>query len=451
MRKLVVLLAVAALFGGSVFCGSASPPSGGSNSGADAGADAATGGLDAGTDGGTGGTDAGSDAGTATDAGSDAGADAGTDGGIVGGTDAGIDGGLDGGTDGGVDAGTDGGTDTIGALCASLGDTLTPLVASCLKVTPAFVGSLATTFSADACQDVSRAVAAGRATYDDSNGRACLSAVQAGGCAALATSFTSDACQGVLAGTVPNGGSCYTDVDCSAGTCSNAATCPGTCIAFIAAGQPCGFSVDGECGPGLDCDSGSNTCKATSAAGGPCPCRGATYCDAQNTCQNQKTSGSCTSSGDECAVGYTCLDSACTALVGLGAACTPPATAGGQSECGLGSYCDPAQSKCLEWPSIGLSCATFSFCTTGYCDSTTELCTAFKAAGADCSSPFGECAAGNYCDLLPPPGGGGTSKCTAQKANGAGCTTSFECLSGNCDIATQQCTPVQTTTICHEP
>jgi hypothetical protein len=430
MRKLLVMLAMVGLAGGSVFCGSSNSSSGGTSGGSDAG----TGGSDAGTDGG-----------------SDAGTDAGTDGG----SDAGTDGGSDAGTDGGTDAGTDGGTDggtggSFATACTSYTTTSSNRFSDCQQATPAFTSRVAASlFTTDYCAETGRAITAGRVAYDDSKARACIAAIQAASCPALETTVSSPNCQAALKGTVANGGACYGDQDCAAGACTGL-TCPGTCVAWLAAGAACGQAVAAQCGPGLDCqlnaDFVTGTCLATSGAGGACPCNDGLYCDTNRVCQNKKTTGACT--GSECALGYACVAGSCRALVGLGSPCTPATgNSAGATECGfMGAYCDPATSRCIEWPVVGQSCAVSLGCKTGYCDFQTTTCADFRTVGQSCA-PFQSCVSTAYCDL---PAGASTGTCTTRKANGAACTGDGQCQSGDCVIPSGQ-TQGQCQAACAEP
>ena len=83
-------------------------------------------------------------------------------------------------------------------------------------------------------------------------------------------------------------------------------------------------------------------------------------------------------------------------------------------------------------PRVGESCADVYNCSTGYCDTTTFLCTAYKALGQPCEDE-NECAEG-YCN--------GT--CTAYPQEGQPCV-SGETPCGSiglyCDTTTQVCTP----------
>ena len=91
------------------------------------------------------------------------------------------------------------------------------------------------------------------------------------------------------------------------------------CVPYLGEGQPCGA---GDCGDGLYCDLGTT-----------------------GTCQERKTSGTCTY-GYECAAGYVCTGSAyaktCTKVKLPGDSCTQ-----GQSECYGLSFCSD-NGKCTR-------------------------------------------------------------------------------------------------------
>lgn len=318
-----------------------------------------------------------------------------------------------------------GGTGTTGTFdqaCANLTQATTSKFVACLKANTAALASVlqgAAFSSSNQCTDGGKAIAASRASYDSAKAASCLAAFGAATCDTL-ESVADSACQGVLTGKVAAGGACYTDVDCSGGTCdASGSSCPGKCVASIAKGQPCGAAAAGQCGPGLVCGSGS-TCVTPAAAGAVCgaddDCQAGLFCNTSGggVCTAKKKSGACT--GSECALGYACVQSTCTALVGENGACTLAAAP--QTECGLGWFCAPSSSTCQAWPGLGSSCAASLVCMTGYCDFLgDQTCKAPKADGSACLTPI-ECQSG-FCDLL------GDHTCKA--CTGTGCSPILTC------------------------
>ncbi|MBI1908879.1 MAG: hypothetical protein HYS22_01760 [Deltaproteobacteria bacterium] len=85
-------------------------------------------------------------------------------------------------------------------------------------------------------------------------------------------------------------------------------------------------------------------------------------------------------------------------------------------DCSSGNYC--SSGSCVGLVSSGGSCTASTECRSGHC--TNAFCTASESG---CSSDS-QCLVGEYCST--------GSKCSALLANGAGCTASKECNSGNC-------------------
>ena len=360
--------------------------------------------------------------GGAADGGTGPTADAGTGGG--GSPDAGTGGGS---PDAGTGGGGGGGGGDLGAFCNGLSDALRAVYTQCLKATPAVINVYAPALGPDLCSSLRLASSGGRIHVDSGKVSACISSFQsaATSCTDLDSFFSASSCQSAITGTVANGGACYTDIDCAAGTCdTSAAACPGTCFAFVAAGQACG-GPNATCAPGLACDGATPVCKLRSTAGGACPCLPGNFCDgASATCMAKRSTGPCANT-EQCTLSSACVQSQCAPYVGVGSACTPGATPSEPAGCGIGSYCESGTSKCIAWPVFGESCAAFPVCLGGFCDGATKVCTAPRPAGATCASPL-ECQKGNYCDIA------GDKTCKAEKAIGAACSLAFECQSSSC-------------------
>jgi hypothetical protein len=156
-----------------------------------------------------------------------------------------------------------------------------------------------------------------------------------------------------------------------------------TCVALKASGTACNTST--ECNYGLGCvGSPTRTCKPLPALNQPCP---------DFTCRDE---------GQVCGGAAT----TCTAYALPGASCA-------SATCSPYYTCDfSATMKCIPYPTIGQSCASTSRCgdAGSYCDSTTMVCTALKAAGSACTNS-NQCQS-NFCDTVNGSVCAVTSSCT---------------------------------------
>jgi hypothetical protein len=92
-----------------------------------------------------------------------------------------------------------------------------------------------------------------------------------------------------------------------------------------------------------------------------------------------------------------------------------------------GLYCDATSHACSAFKSAGAACTSDSECgPNGYCDFASGNCAARLAAGSPCSgASSAQCAASTYCNSS-------TQVCTASLGNGSACTTSEQCQSNQC-------------------
>ena len=133
-------------------------------------------------------------------------------------------------------------------------------------------------------------------------------------------------------------------------------------------GDPCLITIDGPAeslgtviptasvvyacntADGVACDIDSARCVALSQTTGPCTsdneCVAADYCD----------SGDSTNRPPEC-----------FPRVGIGEACSSPASAGKDPECQTGAFCDPVSSRCKSDAQARWICADGSACLSGSC------------------------------------------------------------------------------------
>lgn len=282
---------------------------------------------------------------------------------------------------------------------------------------------------AQTCSDMSKAVKAGRAKYDASQGSACLAEVNKASCSDLQSfgNTAGDPCNTAVQGQVPANGSCYSGTDCvDQGSCSaGSSACPGTCSGVAHLGQSCAS---------LSCDNYTtcmnSMCMEPAGAGQACmggthpSCGGGYYCQngsnaTAGVCQPKQTSGSCSYGGSECALGYNCIGATSTGTAGtcqqakaVGATCTQ-----GNGECAFLTYCG-SNNQCTEYPKTGGTCGIVNM------------------------KEYAACL-GSYCSGAAAPTYTGT--CAAYKNVGDSCTGSDECGDGYCDSTSSKCVAA-----CHE-
>lgn len=234
------------------------------------------------------------------------------------------------------------------------------------------------------CDDIKKAVTAGRAAYDGASAQACLTSVASISCSTIVGGMA-DApdCKKTLAGKVKVGEKCYGDgIDCGDdGYCSKASgACDGTCKARIAAGAACAI-------------------------------------------------------GDDCIKGYSCVNSVCTVdppagMVELGASCT------GSSRCKPGLVCDSVTKNCANFIKEGQACVFgHNTCETFTSCGSANTCVRYAMPGGACGTTtmttlyeYSGCV-GAYCKI---PTGMTTGTCTLRGATDAMCSNGDECTSGKC-------------------
>ncbi|HVM64512.1 MAG TPA: hypothetical protein VMU14_06595, partial [Acidimicrobiales bacterium] len=306
---------------------------------------------------------------------------------------------------------------TPSAFCQAASSLLTTELENCLKVPPEVASSLGNGLvNSASCSSFDTGASKGYFTYSSSAASSCYSGAQSAACGLFES--LPPVCDTVLTPLKAVGQACYTGSDCINSYCSaDSSTCPGVCTAFLAPNAACGTG-SGTCPPGYSCYAvGANapTCTLESSAGGACPCAEGNYCDtsgASPTCVALKTSGACTASGQECAVGFVCAlttqtSGSCTPFLGVGDTCTPTANAC-QPE---GTYCSTTTGKCTLWPQVGEACgpSTSVVCLNGYCSNPLGgVCTAYVAVGQPCTSPlqcqsFNCASPSNTCAAPPAP------------------------------------------------
>ena len=271
----------------------------------------------------------------------------------------------------------------------------------------------------------------------------CASALNGASCS---TSFDQiDACQlDSQVGTLATGSPCFTDYQCSSGSCPRTASTDGgadsdcgTCAAAIPDGGDC---TNGSCVQGDECDGefGSDgtltyTCKPKTAPGDlGATCNSTGDCKAPNhctfgssdtgTCSAPVASGGACESSEDCSTGLICIEGASSGTGEGGNTCGAPKQVG---DACTGYDCD-----------IGLTCDTAS---TNKCVKVT-----FAAAGASCDGSTVLCSVGG----CPVTSSDTTGTCPTVIADGQACDSSddsttcdsyAECVNGKCTLTATTC------------
>lgn len=293
------------------------------------------------------------------------------------------DGGSSGTSDGGS-PGTDGGggSSSLQEFCSKAMLAMAQKQASCQGLPASVAAGLVQRMeNAGLCSNWSKGVSASRVSFDATKAQACLTAIPNASCEALNNDLAGvSGCGDAIHGRVANGGNCYNDAECVAGSRCNTDSCPGKCVSYVASGGDCTASA--ECTPGTVC--------------------------ALGVCAAPKTSGDCVSM-EECALGYRCSsEGQCVAKTKLGNACTVNTM--GQTDCQDLTYCTGNSPKCTLYPTTGETCWTgtgeYNICLNSTCDQGTGKCVALLSIGATCTS-MTQCASLN-CDAsgkcAPMPG-----------------------------------------------
>jgi hypothetical protein len=317
------------------------------------------------------------------------------------------------------------GPTTAAEFCDTLYGTFAQRFADCSKAPLAWATH--TVDKAKLCANLVKAVAAGKATYDQSASGSCLASIESASCSDLRAirddvKFVA-ACQAAVEGTGFSGfpyTACYSDYECSSGRCTGGGgVCPDICYqGYAAGGGPC--YADRDCGVGLYCYSGAlwpnRTCQPYTNRPGEnqvCTigtgCLPGLYCDGSissvdpGTCKPQLTAGTCPSDPKATAPGYGCFSGTVQALLGTGETCSATA-----DHCGPGLYCG-AGNVCTQQPMIGEPCVyyytKYQGCLGGYCDTVTTL-TCKHLSPSSCYSDW-DCESTGFCE------GGCQGYCTA--------------------------------------
>jgi hypothetical protein len=266
------------------------------------------------------------------------------------------------------------------------------------------------------CPEVAAAVAAGRVTYQASEGATCLTDLAGIDCSTITTASSEPAaCAAAFAGTVATGGACDSSLDCSSTDfCSGlggvSGSCSGTCKAQIAVGDSC--TAADVCASGSVCTGSPATCTAEAAPVG----MGA-------TCLYDTASKK---AAPACQLGLACdlTTFKCVSPIVPGDPCPP-----GHGICAPFTYCDPTSKTCKADPTLGgrcgdqagedaIPCIGPTFCKGTSATATAGTCAALGASGATCEATVlapvdGQCASGS-CSVTDGGAGSCSAVCTAE-------------------------------------
>lgn len=339
---------------------------------------------------------------------------------------------------------------TPSGYCAAFADTYVAQLTRCGLLGTNGATELHAAFL-DGC-DVSAIEAAIAATHAswDANMAACCLAHSAGDTSCFLNAGSGvDECD-FLHGTLANGATCATSVECMNGYCHHEDSCMGTCTAYAATGTVCNLG-DVSCAPDADCDSTTHKCTtATGTAGMACSQSMNTGCiptltcldpdgDGNGTCTALPSRGqTCTSdtilcdlNSAICDYDYTTMNGYCVPAATLDPArCIIDAQCTGDSYCRGASFGTGTYGTCTARAHRGASCATDK-CVNGLTCRPDHTCGDAPAIGETCT-PASGCADG-LC--------AGSGMCVARYAGGQHCTLNNQCASGNCRVTTATCSP----------
>lgn len=218
--------------------------------------------------------------------------------------------------------------------------------------------------------DIAQAIAAvvyGTLTYEGGAAVDCVNTLRGSPCEVPGGlgKGVKDTCDKVFSSRHPNGGSCFTGLECASGKCKPPATCADSCC-------------EGTCDDVGDAIALDATCLGMGK-----PCQVGTYCDnGSNKCTKLKDSNEACGQRDACLPGLACDvggAGVCFQAAKSDSQCNPALKVNPCAE--YNQYCDPAQSKCVPLPGPG------------------------QMAGPNCACSLDTaCVAGGICQLLPVEG-----------------------------------------------
>jgi hypothetical protein len=329
--------------------------------------------------------------------------------------------------------------DAPGALAQSFCDaekTCSPFYYNIAYANTDCTASLTKQFQQATFDQIQTAIDAKTVKYDGELARQCATALSAGSCSNLDNN-SPDVCQKALAGTIPTGGDCNIDAECSGlSRCDiTGAICPGKCAARASAGVACG--KDSDCALGLTCSTATAHCAAPAASGEACKGTTAGECAAGLLCvgndDSSKREGKCMTeaatltvhkgdscdlqNGPWCTAGLSCVvDTA--SLAGLVSTCHDLASVNGDCGLGIPSQCPTGQACPLQLTDLVASTYT-------------AKCAALPVEGEACASALGltRCAANLICDDVTAPL---KPICITPHDLGQSCSGNEVCYSQHC-------------------
>jgi hypothetical protein len=276
-----------------------------------------------------------------------------------------------------------------------------------------------------------RAIEQGRASINVDAFTRCLIRTDATHCN---TALYDPACLTRFTGTIADGKSCYTSIDCASpdAACNTDcadACCLGSCERKLREGESC--LLFDSCEPGLRC---TGTRCVSGDAGTPCARGSVNQCDFGTFCDRQTLrctptlapDATCTSllqcGGDHTCVGLSITSSdpgRCLRISRPGDRC--------DDFCFGNLYCDGASRTCRELPTLGQSCSVLIPCTGANTICNSGLCALRDDINVSCAGQT--CLPGLFCtsELGDP-----APVCAARRAAGAPCASPAHCQSYLC-------------------
>ena len=271
-----------------------------------------------------------------------------------------------------------------------------------------------------------RAIEAGRASRNAPEFTQCLVETSRTLCN---TVLLDVACAKRFTGTIPDGGDCYTDIECASpgatceSSCSTEACCLGTCRPRFKLNEAC-TAID-SCEPGLTCN---NTCKLGDI-GASCvesaDCDPDAWCHA-GRCEKDLAPGSPCTSLDQCGGETMCVG---LSIRGSAAQCLRTSHVGDRCDvdCYGNLYCD-GSGTCRDLPELDQSCSLFAPCRGVDTICSNGRCVLRAGIGAPCGGDQ-LCLPGLFCTSelgeTPP-------MCAPRGGTGALCSDPSHCESYLC-------------------
>lgn len=313
-------------------------------------------------------------------------------------------------------------------------------------------------------EDVTRAIAAGRLTFNQEEAQNCLDGIQNTRCLLEDVDDTVRAsCQAALKGSVLPGAACSFLYECAAGLCggTEATTCPATCPDVLNEGDTCSTFRGLRCNDaaGMRCSGG--TCVHPGDLNADCVdnfgCKSGLLC-VDSKCVPLATEGSGCSQDSSCAEGLYCENDVCAARKREGAKCSASPqevdAALRGSQCQDGLICQGAgldsegnflSGTCVKPSKEGETCQIppqnvqvyLSGCLSGM-DCGNGKC-ALPPSSGPCNQNYSCRTDQAYCSV-------DDNTCQTLKPDGAACDIPPECASNNCPDGT--CVP--SIVYCHE-